>query len=218
MLRHPTEGHPTNGRVSIGYDEDAFVAAHGGECARLGDWDIRFGDARIGSSWSGDDDVDFGGCLLPSANLDIAQFGRDTLGALRIFDDSHTVEAVFGATALVPHLPTLRSPSTWRFAGGDTVVFGWSHPDDLVTGADFLEHPVYFHTGTLDDPNFFDLDAQLAGDEITFTVPSPPPITGDGYIVARFGYTSGEADSCTGATRCGYQLEAGYAHAVVIER
>jgi hypothetical protein len=96
-------------------------------------------------------------------------------------------------------------------------VLGWSHPDDLVTGGDVLPHPVYFHTGTLVDPNSFDLDAQLAGDEIRFTIPAPAPITGDGWLVAHFGYANGDATACEGATTCTYSLERGFAHSVVIE-
>jgi hypothetical protein len=157
-------------------------------------------------------------CYSPSVELEIPDCGERTLTSVSIDDGSLAIEATFAPDALAPHMPTLRSPSNWKLAGGQEVVLGWSHPSDLVDGAEFLDAPVYFHTGTLADPNYFDVVSTLSGDEIRFHIPDPPPILGNGYIVTRFGYESGDAETCTGATRCGYSVERGYAHSVEIVR
>ena len=210
-----TDREPTKGFFMVGYDEDAFRRAHDGECAVV-DIDAHFDGADLGHVSGGGNDTDFDDCYSPGGEFEIDRIGEQA-ATLRVSDGSRTIEATFSAAQLAPHQPTLRSPSEWKFGGGDAVVLGWSHPDDFVTGADFLDNPVYFHTGTLDDPNFFDIyNTQLVGDEIRFTIPNPPPIKGSGLIVARFGYAVGNATSCVGAASCTFSREAGYAHSVEI--
>jgi hypothetical protein len=214
QLWHGDDAGPTPGFASISYDVDTFRNAHDGACAVV-DLDASLTGADIETTWHGGDD-DFDGCSYPGFEFDVSHLGERTV-TLRAVDGSFAIEATFSAEQLAPHLPTLRSPGEWRFGGGDTVVLGWSHPQDLITGADFLPNPVYFHTGTITDPNYFDIEAQLAGDEIRFAIPDPPPIVGAGFIVTRFGYVDGTAITCKGATACTFSREAGYAHTVVID-
>jgi hypothetical protein len=209
-----TDDKPTPGFATVGYDTEAFRNAHGGECAVI-DLDASFGAAHVDTIWHGGDD-DFDGCSDPGFELTFPGVGEHD-ATLRIEDDSLTIEATFSAEQLAPHAPELRSPSMWRFGAGDAVVLGWSHPQDLIDGATFLADPVYFHTGTLTDPNYFPITAVLSGDEIRFTLPHPAPITGKGYIVTRFGYVNSAAITCTGATTCSLSREAGFSHTVTID-
>lgn len=213
-----SDAGPTTGFMTLGYDSEAFRASHGGECAVIGDYAVEFAGLEIGRKSRGGDDTDFDDCYAASFELSIPQFGDTPLTSYRISDGSLTIEATFAPDTLVPHEPRLVSPTTWELAGGDAAVMIWSHPEDLIEGASFLPHPVYFHTRRLEDPNYFDIDAQLVGDEIRFAIPDPPPIVGDGFIVARFGYVVGDAATCSGATRCAYSLERGYSHSVKITK
>jgi hypothetical protein len=205
----------TEGYIYLNYDIEAFRATHG-ECAVLGDFSVSMPGARVVSKSRGSDDEDFDDCYAPSMALEIPNFGDSDLTSVSISDESLTIDATFAPGVLAPRIPALRSPSTWKFAGAQEVVLGWSHPADLVDGAEFLDAPVYFHTNTGDDPNYFDVVSTLSGDEIRFRIPDPPAILGRGYIIARFGYETGEAQTCSGATRCGYSVERGYAHSVEI--
>jgi hypothetical protein len=209
----PSDTEPTTGFVALSYDAGAFRAAHGGACAVL---DGSFRGTVDGvtldvDAGGGPDDLD--DCSPPALALDS---GLDGATSFVIGDDSLTITAEFAAEAFAPHEPTLRSPSTWRFAAGQAVVVGWSRPEDLV-GLGTEPGQIYFHTGTLSDPNFFDLSASHTGDEIRFTIPDPAPITGAGLIVFRFGYSNGSAATCTGAASCTYSSTRGYVHSVHID-
>jgi hypothetical protein len=194
------------------YDEPAFETASGEPCAILGELDASWEHTELGVVSPGSYDAYWDECTPPIVRFSFESIG-DEVSTLRISDDSRTIEATFAAGPLVPHTPGLRSPDQWRFRGGDAVVIGWSHPDDFSSA-----RGVYFDTGWIyDQPSTFDLEARYIGDEIHFTIPDPPPITSDGTIVLSFGYTTGSAATCTGATFCGFQRDASYAHSVVIE-
>ena len=205
------DGKPTTGFVTIAYDTEAFRAAHGGHCAELGDLDVNIDHVTI-TEISPGGDTDEADCGLPTIDFEIPDFAGAPPTGFSITDDAATVAATFAG--LAPHYPTLVSPSTWTFGAGDPVVLRWSHPEDLASA---LPENVYFHTGTITDPNFFPLDTTYTTDEIHFAIPSPAPITGAGLIVARFGYVNITPTSCTGATTCRIQVERGYAHSVTIE-
>ena len=217
-----SDREPTRARVVIRYDEDAFKASHEQHCATLGR-ELRGeldGDALEPTSY-GSDEQDFDFCDLPQLEVERREAG-DTRSVLTITDDSLTVRAELPVGALAPRQPTLRFPGAWRFTGGQEVRVGWSHPADL-TEAPLDPRSVYFHTG---DPGpvapggvgYVPLPARVDGDELRFTIPSPPPLTGPGLIVFSLGDTVGSAQTCTGATACEYSASRSFSHSVEIAR
>ena len=216
-----SDDKPTSGFVSVSYDEPAFVAAHG-HCATLGD-DLggELDGTDLDATSLGSNDEEFGGCYYPLLPFEI-WFADDGAPELTIFDESLTVRAEFPAGAFEAHRPILLEPGEWRFRGGQQVRVGWSHPADLAE-APLQWTDVAFHIGdrgrrNANGDNAFPLSPQLDGEEIRFTVPSPPPITGPGFITFQMGYSGGAATTCTGATRCEYGASRSFAHTVEIER
>jgi hypothetical protein len=208
----PGDTTSAHGFVDMSYDIAAFKAAHGGACAILDDsFHATLDGAPLDTDpgATGDDLVP---CYPPSLGFE-AQFAGPTTFVAS--DDSLEVTAVFGADAFAPHVPMLRSPATWQFAPGEMVRIGWSVPEDLtVVGSEPFQ--VMFNTLMTEDNNAFDLDPTASGDEIQFTVPNPPLRTGPGFIVFRFGYSGGDAVTCTNAVSCTFSAERGYVHSVVI--
>lgn len=209
---------PTTVDVSLTYDGAAFAATHDGACATLGDdFGGRLDDGRQIWSSRGKDDVDFGGCYVPSLRYEV-RFTDDRAAELTIADDSRTIRATFPVGALAPHYPTLRAPAAWKFHGGDAVRVAWSHPDDLAAPLGEFDVGFFADGKTANGDNFFPLPRQVVGDELRFTIPSPPPITGPGQITFNLGYTVGDAASCTGAARCTYSASHSFGHPVEIAR
>lgn len=215
------DDRPTAGFVSLGYDEATFIAAHGG-CATLGaDLDATFDGTDLDPISRGSNDPEFEGCYMPHLPFDL-RFADDVASVLTIADDSLTVRAEFPAGAFEAHRPILVEPGAWRFRGGQEVRVGWSHPADLAeTPRDWTD--VGFHIGDRGRPNgngdnFFPLSPRVEDEEIRFTIPSPPPITGPGLITFEMGYTVGAATTCTGATDCSFSASRSFDHTVEIER
>jgi hypothetical protein len=217
-----SDDRPTSGFATISYDEPAFTAAHEGQCATLGG-DLRgaIDGVELDVNSYGSNDEEFGGCYYAHLYFDV-RFPADRPSVLTIADDSHTVRAEIAAGSLAPHFPTLRAPSTWEFRGGEPVRLGWSHPADLAENP-LDEYDVGFHIGERGQPNangdnFFPLPTTVTGDELRFTIPSPPPITGPGYITINMGYTVGSATTCEGAAECGFSASRSFDHTVEIVR
>jgi hypothetical protein len=215
------DDRPAEGFVTVSYDEDAFIAAHG-RCATLDD-DLggNLDGTDLDATSFGSDDEEFGGCFVPHLPFEI-RFADDHASVLTIADHSVTVRAEFPAGAFEAHGPTLIAPTAWRFRGGQEVRVRWSHPADLAE-APLRPTDVGFHIGDRGKPNangdnFFPLSPQVEGDELRFTIPSPPPITGPGLITFQMGYSVGEATTCTGATTCAYSASRSFDHSVEIER
>ncbi len=209
----PSDLEPTPGFVALSYDTAAFRAAHGDACAIL---DGSFRGTVNGTTLrtdpgGGPDDLD--DCSPPALQLVDASAGP---ASFVVDDDSLTITAQFAAEAFAPHVPALRAPSVWKFASDQAVTVGWSQPADLV-GLAPEPWQVYFHTGKFENNNSFDLTPSISGDEIRFTIPRPAPVTGDGLIVFRFGYSNGSATTCIGAASCQYSSTRGYQHSVHID-
>lgn len=201
---------PTKGFASVSYDEDAFLAANGGQCATVGGLDVTFPNATVlDVSAGGGGDL---GCSYPQFSFELADFQVATSAtlAITIADASSTIAATYAD--LEPRRATLRGGTEWRFTANQVVTLGWSHPQDLVDGAQFT--PMTFRTQV---GAGFDIPATFAGDEITLAFPASLDATGPGSLVTRFGYEVGDATACSGAARCTYSLEAGYAHSAVVE-
>lgn len=199
----------TEGFVSLSYDEEAFVAANG-ECATVGGLGVTFSGATVTAiSRGGGGDL---GCYFPQFAFELADFQDATSATLAftVADAALTVDAVYAG--LEPRRATLRNTNEWRFSASQLVTLGWSHPQDLVDGAQFT--PMIFATP---DTRAFEIPATFAGDEITLVFPDPVEFTGAGSLVTRFGYQNGSATTCTGAASCDFSLEAGYAHSAVVE-
>jgi hypothetical protein len=209
----PSDTAPTNGFVTIGYDTATFRSTHDDHCAVLGAFTATYNGARIEHLDPGGDNDDPVDCAPPSLDFDVQFDGPTTFV---IADDSLTVTAAFDADAFAPRVPTLLSPATWEFHGGDMVRVGWPVPADF-TGLAGQPWVVSFSTGKLENNNAFDLAPVFAGDEIHFTIPSPPPRTGPGFIEIELGYTVGDATTCDGAARCEFSASRGFSHSVVID-
>jgi hypothetical protein len=200
--------------VSIGYNEQTFRTSHGGACATLGSFSHSLTGASISHVGYGSNDDEFDDCYFPGFELD-ARFAADEANTLVIADDTKTITAVFASAAFAPRAPTLRSASDWTFAPGEQVVIGWPHPEDFA-GAynDGLLSSVWFNNDDADDFSFM---PTYQGDEIRFSIPNPAPSTGDGVVLFQFGYSTGEAVSCIGATRCSFSAERGFEHRATIK-
>lgn len=206
----PSDTHPTQGFVTVGYDTTAFRAAHGGDCAAV-DLDGTLNGASLDSDpGGGPDDLD--DCSFPAFALMTDLSGPQTF---RISDATAAITATYAADVFTPHRPELLSSAQWTMAAGDHVEVAWSAPDDL---AHLAPEPlqVYFSTGKTDGNNAIDFTPAFSGDKITWTMPSPLSITGAGYLVFRFGYSTGVATACEGAAQCAYSAERGYAHSVTL--
>src|SRR5436190_5322717 len=66
---------PTAAFIQFSYDEAAFRAAHGDECAVVDSFDVSFPGARVLSKSRGANDYDFDDCYAPSVELAISNFG-----------------------------------------------------------------------------------------------------------------------------------------------
>jgi hypothetical protein len=212
------DADPTVGSVGIGYDEEHFAFDHDGDCAVLGgDLGGSIGDTELNLNVRGDRDDEFGDCH-PARLSFSTRFSSDQPTVLTVADDTATVTAVFAAGALAPHHPILRSHSEWVFRGGEQVRIGWSHPEDL-TAITWDEYTVYVRMGELDESinrsNSFTLAVSVVGDEIQFTMPSPPPLTGRGRLAFDFAWTGGDAVTCE-ATACTFNLARRYHQSVTI--
>ena len=217
-----SDNQPTSGFAVISYDEQPFMSTHDGSCATLGG-DLRgsIDGVELDVNSYGSNDDEFGGCYFAHLYFD-HRFPADAPVALTIADDSHEVRAALPAGALAPHFPTLRAPATWAFRGGEQVRLGWSHPADLAE-VTLDPYAIGFHIGDRGRPNangdnFFPLPTTIVGDELRFTIPSPPPITGPGYITIRMGYTVGDATTCEGAAGCRFSASRDFHHTVEIAR
>lgn len=198
--------------VHLQYDIDAFYAAHE-ECATIGDVDTTFNGKDVGLTRPGEP-VDLSERCTPpffSAEMDV---GIADAGRVIVSDASQTITAEYPAGTF-SRVATLTSHAEWRFAAGETVTVTWSHPElDDVVGVSFHDD---------DAAAGFDIDAVThTGTDITFTIPSPAPLTGDGLFdfgVGEYGarFASGTATSCTGAQRCTYYVDRGYQRRVHID-
>jgi len=200
----------TPGYGYLSYDASAFRAAHGGDCATL-DFTGTLDGHQLDTDGGGNSD-EGDECYNPSFDFSGELTGAQTL---EITDGASTLVATYGADAFAPHTPMLNAPQSWTFAAGDHVDVRWSDPSDLPTVVT-APSPVYFHTGKSEDNNFFDLVPSFNGDRISWTMPSPLPRTGEGLIVFRFGYSNGDAETCTGAASCTYSTERGFSHSVTL--
>jgi len=205
----PSDTQPTTGFVALGYDTAAFQSAHGGQCAVVDGIIGSFNGTALDSDGGCPDDL--GDCLTPSVGFAVEFAGASTFV---VGDDSLTVTAVFAEDAFAPHVPTLRAPAQWQFTGGEAVRVGWSDPADLMNLG--VEPFRVTFSADVADNNTIDLTPTYSGDEIDFTVPSPPSVTGPGSIVFRFGYANGNATTCTNATSCIFSATLCYEHRVTI--
>jgi hypothetical protein len=219
MASGVSDSAPAPSHLFVSYDIPAFRAIHHGDCAVVDDsiaGTFNGLSIPVTTLGGGPGDLPAGNCGGPGFDLSVS-FGDHA--TFVVWDGSLTVTADFGTT-LVPRVPTLRSPAAWRFAAGEAVSVGWPVAADLPTTPQGYPQ-VYFSTGrTAVDPaggtNYFDLAPQFSGDQIDFTVPSPAPVTGPGFIVFAFGWVDFAAIACTGATACTAQLPRGYQHSVEI--
>jgi hypothetical protein len=209
-----SDTEPATSEIFLVYDLSAFWATHDNACARIDDATVlRFDGARAELVDRGrNDDFD---CELPRFTLDpFAVTDQEAL--LTIEDDSLRVSATFAPGTFTPHQPTLRSPSDWTFAAGQNVRIGWSHPSDLSApigaGVVFRIHDV----PPWQPGESFDLVTAFVGDEIQFAIPSPPPITGPGYLFFAFEEIMTDASTCENAAACVVRLSPGFRQPVTI--
>jgi hypothetical protein len=200
--------------IYLTYNLSTFWAAHDNECARLDDTTtLRINDVRADLDERGQND-DFD-CELPHFVLEPFDV-TDEAALLTAEDDSVRVSAAFEAGTFTPHVPTLRSPNDWTFAAGQDVRVGWSHPEDLTRpiGAGVVYR---LHADPPWQPDeSFELQASFADDEIQFAIPSPPPLSGPGYLFFAFAPIVVDATTCENASACQVHLSPGYRQPVTI--
>ena len=189
------------------YDAEAFMATHGGACATL-DVSGTFNGADLDLANPGQNDEDGTTCMTPYLDTKMV-LGADEPGHLVLDDGGHTIEATY-APGVLTRVARLESHPSWSFRAGERVIVSWSHPADLVgRAASDIEVRVGYADGQ---------DVAINGNEIHFTVPKLPPNDAKVVdIILRPFSEPGEAQSCTGAPRCGYDALLGYEHTVHLE-
>ena len=203
------DSRPTDVNVSLRYDLDAFMNAHGGDCAVVDSVEGTCNGLELSLLPGGPDDFD---CSEPRLQARVELPVADS-STVTIQDRTLTATATYGAV-LAPRIATLQSATEWRFAAGETAVVAWSHPEDFVAAPTEL---VSFETTRHVSPNFFVAPSTFVDDEIHFTIPSPAPVDGDGQLRFLFRIAEGAATTCTGATACMYYSAIAYRHAVEID-
>jgi len=194
------------GSVYLNFDGDAYRAAHDGDCPALGDVQVVFDGVATERV---DPPYDGGPCLATRFEL-AADIPTDRPLVVTVVDESLSVRAELDSAPLVGRSATLRSPGDWTLTGGEEVVVGWSHPDDLAT----IGAVAYFLQGSA---GFMIEDLTLTGDEIRFSIPPSPAVTGAGKLHFSAGFLEGDATACANAAACTWTTVHSYDQSVVIQ-
>jgi hypothetical protein len=202
-----------NGRAGLEWYGD------GSQCVTL--------DPSFGGSWGevpmavdnfGEVPANGQGCSVPALSLTIPDSPLPS-SVVEVHDRTASIRATFDPGILDKRTITLRSHATWQFAAGDTVVIGWSRPEDLVDAT----VSAFFVVGPLTDtgppmPNWR-VQGTAQSDAITFTVPQPTPASGDGTLLLTINPPPGPtmtALTCEGATACTLISGRGFDHDATI--
>jgi hypothetical protein len=180
-------------------------------------------DPSFGGSWGGvsmavdsfgEVTPDRRGCSVPTLSVTVPDSPLPS-SVVEMHDRTASIRATFEPGILDKRTMTLRSHATWQFAAGDTVVIGWSRPEDLVeatVSAFFVVGPL---TDTGPEMPHWTVQGTAQSDAITFVVPQPTPASGDGTLLLLINPPQGSlatALTCEGATACTLSLARGVVH------
>ncbi len=206
---------PVHIRASTGFEEAAFVRAHGGACAVLGAVAASFNGAPLEVDPGGADGE--GGCDAPvfEGRLEI---GIDEPAVFELADDSAQIRVTFASGEVSPRIASLTSPAEWSFTAGQDVTMTWSHPEDAANS-----FKVWFvEDGQIQLPSHYAYAENVLTtneqDGVSFRVPDA--FVGIGAVVVSVATATepdrAMAETCIGAARCSAVVFRSYKHAVTL--
>ncbi len=197
--------------IALEHDDDEFSAANYGACATLGAGTRAYFDGQAleltEPGYYDDGSID---CVHPRfSGLVEVELGAHRL---ELVDDSHRVLATF-EPGTEPRVATPLTRPDWDFTAGETIVFRWSHVDDLSLS-------LYAHYFLADGSGYDFRNVHVVGSEIHLDLPVGHPI-GDGVLELAFakfgdGLVFGAAATCDGASACRWSQRRSIQHDATI--